>query len=660
MSKIDDTEYPLRMGGPLKGDLAISSFHGNEELGKLFEYRLDLFSEISDFDFNSVVGTRITLEFDVDDGVRYFNGFVTEFSYTGSDERYHHFQAVVRPWLWFLTRTSDCRIFQNQKIPDIIKSVLSDNGFSDYEVKLNGTYRNWDYCVQYRETDFNFITRLMEQEGIFFYFEHQNGKHTLVMVDDSSSCGVFKVAAREITFLPHSRGINVDEPDFLQSLTVNQSIQASKYELNDYNFTKPRNPMLARREKKRPHPTPLSDSEYFDYPGEYQEQADGQKYAAIRLEEVQSQFERIQVSGPCRWLAAGSVFTLTGHPREDQNREYLNVATSWRIVNGGYESGTSETYEYHFTAELIDKKEPFRSARTTPKPLVQGCQTAVVVGHSRRTKDDIYCDPYGRIKVQFHWDRHGKIGKPENSSCWIRVSQVWAGKEWGGLHIPRVGQEVIVSFLEGDPDQPIVTGRVYNEDNKPVYSPLDSNHTQSGIKSRSTPDGNKENFNEIRMEDKIGEEELYLHAERNQTNITENDYTVKVGYEKKDKGSYTFNVHQDRTELVSEGDYSLEVAKGNKRVKVEAGKYSIKVRGDKKLKVEEGNYKIEVLKGNYSLKADHSQAGEVKIKAQRIKVEGSQEIELVIPGHSIKLDPSGISIKSSGFVQINGKLVKIN
>ncbi len=521
--KIDDTNFPVRFQSDLGGDLQLSSMTGEDQISHLFEYHLELVSENENLHFDDVVGLQVTTVLELRDGQRFFNGFITEFSYGGTDKDYTRYRATVRPWFWFLTRTTDCRIFQNMDVPAIIKQVFRDNGMKDFEERLSGQYRVWENCCQYRESDFNFISRLMEQEGIYYYFEHQAEGHVLVMADDIAAHQPFP-NYENIPFYTGYKGVSKDYEDHLDIWTAKQYITPDKYAVRDFNFKTPKLKLLARSNEKTAHANPLADSEIYDYPGEYPKLENGSNYVKIRLQELQCKKETVQASGTCRGVSAGCLFALEDHPRKDQIKDYLVISVRHQIDNTEFRTeGSHEGEVYHCNIEVIDKTKPFRAARETPKPMVQGPQTAIVVGSSG---DEIHTDEYGRVKVQFHWDRYGE--NDENSSCWVRVSQAWAGAKWGGIHIPRIGQEVIVSFMEGDPDRPIITGRVYNADLMPPYD-LPGNKTQSGIKSRSSQGGSADNFNEFRFEDKKGSEEVYLHAEKNLTIKVESAESETVG-----------------------------------------------------------------------------------------------------------------------------------
>jgi type VI secretion system secreted protein VgrG len=519
------SERAIEVTTPLGEDVLL--FHrmtASESLGRLFQFNLDLLSNDPNIDFNRLLGQNVTVKLELpEDETRYFNGFVSRFSQEGSVDDFNAYSMTLHPWLWFLTRTADCRIFQEMTVPDIIKQVFRDHGFTDFEEALSGTYRSWTYCVQYRETDFNFVSRLMEQEGIYYYFRHESNRHMLVLADSVSSHDPFP-GYEKIPYFPPDEHLRREE-HHIHEWTISQEVQPGVYALTDYDFENPKANLQVKSSIARGHAQ--AKMEIFDYPGEYTQTNDGDAYVRARIEEIHSEFEQVQGQANARGLAVGSLFELVDYPREDQNQEYLVVSATYELESDAYGSGSSESAEdvYACSFTALSSKQQYRPERTTPKPLVQGPQTAMVVGPSG---EEIHTDQYSRVKIQFHWDRYGK--KDQNSSCWVRVAQLWAGTQWGGIHIPRIGQEVIVEFLEGDPDHPIITGRVYNKDNMPPYG-LPANATQSGIKSRSSKGGGAENFNELRFEDKKGEEDVYLHAEKNWTINVENDKNQTVGHD---------------------------------------------------------------------------------------------------------------------------------
>jgi type VI secretion system secreted protein VgrG len=538
----------MEIATPLGDDLLFYSMTATEEMSRLFTYDVGLLSPKDDLNLHDMLGQNVTIKLALpDDSTRYYNGYVTRFTQGGRFGRFTAYHAQVRPWLWFLTRTADCRIFQEMKVPDIIKAVFTDLGAADYKLELTGQYRPWTYCVQYRETDFNFVSRLMEQEGIGYYFKHTDGKNTLVLTDSASK----HTPATNCEKLPYIGPEQHVRPDFehVSQWRFGRDAQPALYVHDDYDFERPSVELKTNR--PLPDMCKTKDLEVYDYPGLYLQVPDGQAYAAVRMEEMWAQFEAATASTNARALAVGSLLTLENHPREDQNREYLITQASYHLTFNDYEStrdAGDTAFECRFNA--VPSSQPFRPKRVTPKPFVQGPQTAVVVGPAG---DEIYTDKYGRVKVQFHWDRRGK--KDENSSCWIRVSHPWAGKAFGGISLPRLGQEVIVDFLEGDPDQPIITGRVYNAEQMPPWE-LPANKTQSGLLSRSSLGGAASNANAIRFEDKAGSEQVWIHAEKNQDIEVENDETHWVGHDRKKTidNDETTHVKHDRTETVDNNE----------------------------------------------------------------------------------------------------------
>lgn len=534
---------------PLGDDvLLFRGMSAREEMSRLFEYRLDLLSAKDNINLDDILGKNVTVKFVLpSDSFRYFNGYITRFAQNGMHGRYNRYSATVRPWLWFLTRTADCRIFQDMKVPDIIKAVFADHPTADYQLELTGTYRKWGYCVQYRETDFNFVSRLMEQEGIGYYFKHTDGHDTLVLTDSASKHS--PVSGYEK--LPYIKPTDLVKPglEHISQWTFGREIQPGAYVHDDYDFERPS--VELKTNKTLPRGYSPSDYEVYDYPGDYIQIPDGNQYAAVRIDELGAQYQTAHGSTNAKGFSVGALVTLKDHPRDDQNAEYLVLGATYDLSFGDYEAlpeaaGTS--YQCGFV--VMPSSQQYRPRRLTPKPFVQGPQTAVVVGPGG---EEIYTDKYGRVKVQFHWDRRGK--KNENSSCWMRVSYPWAGKAWGAIAIPRLGQEVIVSFLEGDPDQPIVTGRVYNAEQMPPYD-LPANKTQSGVKSRSSKGGTAANYNEIRFEDLKGSELLTIHAEKDQSISVENDESHTVGHDRSKTIDHdeTSHIKHDRTETVDNNE----------------------------------------------------------------------------------------------------------
>ena len=447
------TSLNPRLSTPLGIDvLMLTSMSGHEEMSQLFSYQLEMISDTPDIEATALLGQNMTLAIDLPDGgQRYFNGFVSRFTQTAP----RVYQAEIVPWLWFLTRTSDCRIFQNKSVPEIVETVFNDLGFTDYEFRLAGNYPVREYSVQYCESDFNFVSRLMEEEGIFYFFKHEDGKHTLKLADHS---GAYEdLAEKEVSYQAPESGPAPEGSVIEWARRV--SFASGKWTHTDYNFEQPTTNL---RESASSNISPEMDRyEIYDYPGGYTSNARGRELVEIRLESETVGHDTVEAVSNSRTIAAGSTFTLTNHPLFAQNGPYLITSVSHRIRNTaieGSDPSAVSSYRNSFTAIPIDT--PFRPARVTPKPLVGGPQTAVVVGPAGQ---EIHTDEYGRVKVQFHWDREGKFG--EDSSAWIRVAYPYAQ---GTISPPRIGDEVVVEFLDGDLNRPIVFGHVYNAKDLPL------------------------------------------------------------------------------------------------------------------------------------------------------------------------------------------------
>lgn len=577
----------IKFESPLGDDLLIVSMSGSEALGRPFAYNVTFYSQKEDLSASDIVGQLATIEIETLGGeARHFNAYVKSFSQVGrTQEAFCVYQAEMVPWIWLLTKTSDCKIFQNLSVPDILKEVFKESGFTDYDFRLTRNYRIREYCVQYRESDFNFFSRLMEEEGIYYFFEHSDSLHTLVVADAYSA---HQPIEGESSLKYHLTDIYLLEDEYsVSDWELATAMQTGSYGLAEYDFKKPKSDLSVTRIIERDYS--YSDQEIFDFPGKYVESVDGDQYALNRLEELQSNYEVVAAVSDARNMIVGGLFSLEEHPRADQNREYLVTACQYKLtaeqyVSGGVGSGGSEPFFCQIQG--IDSSTPFRTGRTTSKPMIRGPQTAVVVGPA---SEEIYPDEFGRIKVQFYWDRYGQMD--ENSSCWIRVAQSWAGPNFGSQFLPRIGHEVMVEFLDGDPDRPIITGRVYNADNMPTYD-LPGNKTQSGIKSRSSSGGGQSNANEIRMEDKMGSEELFIQAEKDEKINVKNcksetvgaDESITIGNNRTENvgNNETITVGNDREETVGSNE-TLSV--GTNRTRTVGVNESVTVSGNQTLTV---------------------------------------------------------------------------
>ncbi|HYL65122.1 MAG TPA: type VI secretion system tip protein TssI/VgrG [Candidatus Methylomirabilis sp.] len=626
---------------PLGQDaLLLAKFSGRELISGLFHFTAEMLSLNHSLDLGDVIGKKVTISINLpDQSKRYWNGHVSRFGYAGRDDQFTHYQAEIVPWFWLLTRTADCQIFQQKTVTDIIKKVFQDHGFQDFEDRTQATYPQREYVVQYRETAFNFVSRLMEDAGIFYFFEHDQSTHKLVLADSpqvhKNCLGQYKVRFN------YSGGALVKDEDLIINWDAERELRPGKYALTDYNFQTPKTSLLSNVQTV----DQVGDNtkyEIFDYPGTHTKKSEGDALTKVRMEEEEAVHSIVSGSSNCRSFAAGFKFNLDEHARKDQNGDFLLTEVSHAAsVAESYATSdkqSQETYSNHFTC--IPFAVPFRPQRHTPKPIVQGPQTAVVVGPSG---EEIYPDKYGRVRVQFFWDRQGK--KDENSSCWVRVSQPWAGKNWGAINIPRIGQEVIVDFLEGDPDRPIITGRVYNDEQMPPYT-LPDNMTRTTFMTRSSKGGGSSNYNELRFEDKKGDEQIFMNAEKDMDWRVENDSREFVGKDRslivkgdqkeKVSGEQHIQIVNDQNESVG-GDSSLNVT-GNQNVKV-----------GQTMSLQVGQNLQEKSGQNYA----HEAGMEIHLKAgMNVVIEAGLELTIQASGNFINIGPAGVAI--------SGTLVLIN
>ncbi|MEJ2592630.1 MAG: type VI secretion system tip protein TssI/VgrG [Candidatus Thiodiazotropha sp.] len=492
--------------------LKFESMQAFEALGQLPEYTIVALSDAADLDPYALLGKAITISMELaQGGMRHVNAHVTRFRQTGFTRRFTRYEITAHPWLWFLMRSTDCRIFQNLTVPDILREVFSKYPNALHEFRLSGEYAEREYCVQYRESDFQFVSRLMEEEGIHYYFTHSDGQHTLVATDNASH-KPFPGYATQRYLAGEASQVEVER---VYDWTCAYEVQSGTFVLEDYDYSKPRVALHQQSQEIRPHPE--AAYEVYDYPGNFDTPARGEHYVRIRMEEQQGRHVTFLGRSNSRGIATGHELSLVDHPRDDQNRAYLITSTRWHLNSVAEEmvAGAEPGFDLMFTC--IDGKAPFRPLRKTPRPIVRGPQTAVVVGPAG---EEIYTDEQARVKVHFHWDRHGK--EDENSSCWLRVSYPMAGKGWGAVQVPRIGQEVIVDFLEGDPDRPIITGRVYNAVQAPPYA---APGMVSGMKSQ-THKG--KGFNAMSMDDSAGQEKIDIHAQHDMATTVLNDQTNSV------------------------------------------------------------------------------------------------------------------------------------
>ena len=496
------------------------AFGGREQLSGCFEFYVDLLSERTDLATRKLLGAPLAVMLAAADRrARHFSGYCAGVGRESAQGRHARFRLTIRPGLWFLTRNADCRVFQDMTVPEIVKSVVDASGRQRLDVRLSASYKPWKYCVQYRESDFAFVSRLLEQEGIYYFFEHAADSHTMVLCDAK---GVHDALSPPVLpFRPKSRAGEVLK-DHLRTWHEEKTYPFGRYSLNEYDYADPGRDLLVSR--VRDAHVPADPFEVYDYPGEYDTLDEGERYVGARIEEMALLAEAFQASGPAFAAAPGRRFRLADHPADSLNAEYLITAASYDCSDPQPESGGGPGASFDVALSAIRAQCQFRAPRITPKPAVQGVQTATVVGPAG---EEIHTDPQGlgRVKVQFHWDRYG--ARDDKSSCWVRVASPWANQNFGFAAIPRVGSEVVVAFEEGDLDRPIIVGSVYNGANKPTYA-FPEDKTRSGIKTRSSRGGDAHRFNELRFEDRRGAELVFVQAERDHHRLVKNDELDQV------------------------------------------------------------------------------------------------------------------------------------
>ncbi len=609
-----------------KDTFVIMSLHGSEYISDLFEFELEVLSENLDVSADQVVGKPATVTIQ-NEHSRYFNGFIKSLTFGEVDEHNHRvYRMTMVPWLWFLSKKSNCRIFQEQNTKDIVSQIFSDLGFSDFQFKAAGG-RVREYCVQFNETDLNFVSRLLEEDGIAYYFEHTQSTHKLILVDQANA---YQVVAE--TDLEYSNGsstnVQITRWEHLHHYKKGQ------WTLNDYNFKEPTKALKASANSNSTFSN-NTQYEHYEYPGFYDTNM-GKDIVKIRLECEETMRDCAQGTSDCSSFYAGGTFNLAKHDTASQQGMYILVGVHHHISDTSFYSGEEGQTEYSNQFVCIPANVHFRPLPTHDKPLMKGPQSAIVVGPAG---EEIYIDEHGRIKAQFIWDREGNMN--ENSSCYIRVMQSWAGNQWGSSFIPRIGHEVIVNFLDGDPDRPLVTGSVYNGKNKPVYA----SKTQSGIKSRSTKGGTAQNYNELRFDDKKDSEQVYIHAEKdfdshvehNQTLTVENDRAKSIGHNE------TYDVGADRTKTI--GGNQTESIKKDKSTTVDGGHTEVV---NKSMEIKVVKDLTESVGGNYTERVTKDS----KHTAKTITFEAQNEIVL-------KTGSAKIVMKQNGDISIQGKNINV-
>jgi len=535
----------------------VHSLSGREALGELFEYSIVLQSpdspELSEYvtanlPYKQMVGREAGVQIELDaGGLREINGLVTRARYLRSENRRSLYEVTLQPWLALAARTSDHRIFQDLDVIGITQQVLADYPYP-MELRVSHTYPRRVFQVQYGETDLGFLSRLWQEWGLYYHWQHEGGKHRLILVDDAGAHPPCQGVYATVAYYGASAKIT---EEYCQQFSTQEGLQSGRWVSDDFDFTRPR--ARLQQSSALPRNTGHPEQELYRWPGDYADPDEGRNLSLTRMQEAGAPGYRAQGSGKLRGIECGRTFTLVKHPQDKANQRWLVLGTTLQIQESAHASG-QEGYSCHCSFELQPARHVFRSPQTQPKPLTTGPQTAIVTGPPGQ---EIHTNEYGQVKVQFHWDRYGQ--RDEHSSCWIRVSQPWAGSGFGGVATPRIGQEVIVDFENGDPDRPIITGRVYNALNMPPWA-LPGNASMSGLLSRSTPGGTPGaglkngvgDANALRFEDKKGQEQLWLHAQKDQLSEVEHDEDKWVGHDRRKTIDHdeTSHILNDRTETV--------------------------------------------------------------------------------------------------------------
>jgi type VI secretion system secreted protein VgrG len=615
MGNLNQANRTAKLKTPLKENvLVLKSFSGTEGLGELFEFQVDALSEEKNIDFDDVLGQPCTVTLKTYKGAeRFFCGVLAQAQWAGVQGEYFNYKLSLRPWFWLLAHRANCRIFLDKKVTKIIEDVFTDAGFSngtDFKFRTSdASYDKIDYCVQYRETDFAFVSRLMEQYGIYYYFKHSDGQHTMVLADSLSSHDPTE-NLKQVPFHYARAALDRVEQQ-LNEWTLDRRFRSGKIEYNDYDYLKPPKNLRAPQEAPK-----RSKFEVYDYPGKYDDQEKGKQFAKFRLEAEQAIDHRRMANGDAPSLFPGGLVDVEEHPISSENQRYLVIRAAHGYGPQDYGADRSQQpgaqARYSGVYEFLPKDCQFRSLPLTPKPRIYGIQTAKVVPKKGDDGEEISTDEHGRIWVKFHWDR-----EPQKT-CPIRVAQVWSGKQWGGQFIPRIDMEVVVEFLEGDPDRPLVTGCVFNGDNKYPYK-LPDNKSQSGVKSDSSKGHN--GYNEFMFEDKKDSEKIGLHAEK--------DYELVIRHAETRTIGETFGSGTSRDTTLKNGDDALDIQNGSQHVKIS---------------------KDQTIDVQQTIKVSANISIELKVGASKILLEQS----------GITIEAPTITIKSLGPMTVTGTPISIN
>lgn len=667
----------LTLETPLgKDKLVATEVRGVEGISRLFDFTVSALSQLQTIPPGDLLGKSVTLSMSRPGGKRRLvNGIVVAFAggeLTRSGYRLHSIR--IAPTLWLLDRTSDYKVFQDRTAVEIAEEILGEHGVT-FDKKLQTSYAKREYCVQFGETDLAFIERLFAEEGIFYYFSHQNGSHKLVIADKATSYA--DSLQDQVNYRPNEE----ETADAVYQLDFGAALTDAKWTLGDYDFTAP-DSSLEGSSKTSLQPASAKSWEHFRFPAGSVKNPELNRLASVAIDASEAGFEQMTGAGTCASFTPGHRFTLAEHGVDAlKNKRHVVTEVRHEAVDRAHftiRAGMEGKPYYRNEFTCIPATRLARGPLPAPRPLARGPQTALVVGPSGQ---EIHTDKYGRIRIQFPWDRYGK--KDEKSSCFVHVAQMLAGNGWGSVFIPRIGMEVVVQFLDGNPDRPLVTGAVYNGRNSPPWA-LPDNMTKSGLLTRSTMKGATANANELSFEDKKGEEKILFHAEKDFVREVENDDSLDVGHDQ------TRTIKNDRTTTIKEGNDTTTISKGNRTetisegnetLTISKGKRTTTIKGDETLTVQTGNRKIDVSQGNDQLTI--AQGNQVtKASAGKITLEAMQGVTLKCGSNTVELTQAGIKINGiqvtiqgnakvdtkapmvnvsgDGMVNVKGGIVKIN
>jgi type VI secretion system secreted protein VgrG len=627
------------------GTFVVESVDWIEQLGQPFRGHVSLLSEKRTIDLRGLLAKDFSIEIQRTRGDHWLRGYVHRIEYLGPRTRLHRYRVELSPALGLMEHTGNCRIFQDKTTREIVELLFQEHGYAaDVQWHATQASSKRPYCVQFEESDAHFVQRLLEEDGLYYFFQYGQNDCSMVIVDDVS--GHHTSHGRESLVYRETLQTAIDE--HLHSYAESQSVGIGTISFNSFDFHKPRVPLHVKQ-----HSTHFShEFEHYSYPAHYYETDIGQSYARKHMEAEDAARHTVSFSGNCTGLRCGNTFGLTEHPVSSKNIQYLVTSSRLSLQASGFQSGEDSAFRSENQITCLPTSVPYRRKPSLVKPVMRGPQSATVCGQSG---EEIWTDEFGRIKVKFPWDRESKGN--EKSSCWIRVVQNGTGRAWGSMVLPRIGDEVIVEFLDGDPDRPIVTGRVYNADRRPP-EPLPKFQSKTIFRTRSMKDADAEAFHELTFDDEKGNESIYFHSERDFRRVVENNDDLHVGFEKKSPGNQTIAVHNDQ---------SVEIGKGSG-----SGSQTIKIQKDRSVTLQQGNDSLDVEQGNLSM---HVHAGTATIEA-------ATSIVLKCGSSTIRLSPSGIQIsgaavdvkadgsldlegalgtlKASGVLAVKGALVQIN